>query len=113
MDEKLERFKAGAAQVGPAKRGRKFPQELKTLGATYAAERRGSGCTWQTIASDLGVGVLTVRRWCEERPQDSARFERVAVVDDHRRETYSASIGGLRIEGLSFESIVALARALS
>jgi len=113
MDEKLERFKAGAAQVGPAKRGRKFPQELKALGATYAAERRGSGCTWQTIASELGVGVLTIRRWCEERPQENATFERVAIVEDRQRETYSASIGGLRIEGLSFESIVALAKALS
>ena len=113
MDEKLERFKAGAARIGPAKRGRKFPQELKTLAATYAAERRASGCRWQTIASELGVGVLTIRRWCKERPQESATFERVSIVDDRRRETYSASIGALRIEGLSFEAIVALAKALS
>lgn len=113
MDEKLERFKAGAAQVGPAKRGRKFPRDLRALGATYAAERRASGCPWQTIASELGVGVLTIRRWCEERPQESATFERVAIVEDRRRETYSASIGALRIEGLSFEAILALAKELS
>lgn len=113
MHEKLDRFKAGAAQIGPAKRGRKFPRELKVLGATYAVERRASGCPGQTIASELGVGVLTIRRWCEERPQESATFKRVAIVEDRRRETYSASIGALRVEGLSFEVIVALAKALS
>lgn len=113
MDERLKQFQAGAAQVGPARRGRKFSPELKALGATYAAERRASGGRWQAIASELGVGVLTIRRWCDERPRASATFQRVAVVEERRPPTYSASIGALRIEGLEFETIVALAKALS
>lgn len=66
MEETLEQFKAGAVKVGPAKRGRKFPRELQVIGARYALERRAAGCPWQTIASELDVGVLTIRRWCEE-----------------------------------------------
>lgn len=113
MNEKLEQFQAGAMRVGPAKRGRKFPRELQILGAEYASERRAAGVTWQAIAEELDVGVLTIRRWCEERPKANDTFSRVAIIADRRRETYSASIGVLRIEGPGFEAIVALAKALS
>lgn len=49
----------------------------------------------------------------EERPETSAAFERVRIVEERRHETYVASIGALRIEGPEFEAIVALAKALS
>lgn len=55
MEEMLEHFKSGAEQLGPAKRGRKFPQEMKALGARYATERRASGSSRESIASELGV----------------------------------------------------------
>jgi hypothetical protein len=113
MNDKLQQFRSEAVSVGPAKAGRKFPKDLKALGAAYAGERRAAGAPWQVIAGELGVGVFTVRRWCEDATASAAGFERVAIVDDRRRGTYTATIGALRIEGLEFDAIVALAKALS
>lgn len=113
MNEMLEHFKVGAERLGPAKRGRKFPRELQLLAAQYANERRVSGGSWEAIANELGVALPTIRRWCEERPKANGTFARVDIIEDRRRETYTASIGALRFEGLEFDAIVALAKALS
>lgn len=113
MDAKLKQFLGAAESLGPSKAGRKFPKKLRELGATYAAERRAAGATWQVIAGELGVSTLTLQRWCELRGGTPGRFEQVAVVEDRQRGAYTATIGALRIENLDFEAIVALARALS
>jgi predicted transcriptional regulator len=112
MNAKLQQFRNEAVSVGPTKAGRKFPKELRALGAAYASERRAANATWREVAAELGVGVLTVQRWCEDMPATNG-FARVAIVEDRRRGAFSASIGALRIEGLDFEALVALAKALS
>jgi hypothetical protein len=53
-----------------------------------------------------------VQRWCEAVPT-STGFASVAIVEDCRDGIFTASIGAPRIDWLDFESLVALAKALS
>lgn len=69
MEAMLEHFKAGAERLRPAKRGRKCLLELKVHGARYANERQAGGFAWEETANELDVALLTIRRWCEERPE--------------------------------------------
>jgi predicted transcriptional regulator len=113
MDARLEQFRAGAADVGERRAGRKFPRELKMLAGEYARARRDDDASWQEIAAELGVTLATVRRWSEDGERIAAGFKAVRVVDAPRRETLVVTIGALRVDGLAFESLVALAKALS
>ena len=114
MDEALERFRAESAQAGTG-RGRKFPKHVQSLGAEYARTRRAAGESWQTIAEAMGIVSPTVKRWVEDQELASAKpFHRVAVMEPSRRPSYAAVLpGGLRVEGLELDAIIALARALS
>jgi hypothetical protein len=113
MTERLERFRAEAERIGEG-RGRKFPRELIALGAEYAREQREAGASWERIAKDMRVAVPTVQRWARLSPVSAASFHAVAVVEQPMRAGYSAVLpGGLRIEGLELNAVVALAKALS
>ena len=115
MDEVLRQFREAAQRAG-AGAGRKFPAEIKELGARYARSRRQAGASWQEIAKELGVVVPTVLRWAK-RPDGNAvggSFHQVSIVEPKPRGTYAAVFpAGLRIEGLELEAVIALARALS
>ena len=113
MDARLEQFRAGAAEIGARRAGRKFPKELMALAGEYARERRCGGGSWQGIADELGVTVATVRRWSEELPAGGVGFKAVRGHDLPRRSAFSVTLGALRVDGLEFEELVALARALS
>lgn len=84
------------------------------MGAEHVRARRGEGATWQTIAQELDVTVPTAQRWAEQQVLEVPSFRRVAVVENISSERYSAVLpGGLRIEGLSLDAIISLARSLS
>jgi hypothetical protein len=113
MDDRLVAFRAGAGQMGERRRGRKFPKELRAIAGEYARVRRDEGASWQEIADELGVAVPTSQRWSEEGVGDAATFKTVRVADGPRHETFTVTMGALRVEGLAFEALVALAKALS
>ena len=114
MDNRLEQFRTEAAKLGSVRRGRKFSTEMIALGAVYATGRRAQDASWQAIAQELDVAVPTVQRWAESSTADSPVFHRVSVVEPAAAERYAAVLpGGLRIEGLSLEAVVSLARSLS
>jgi hypothetical protein len=114
MDVRLEQFRLEAAKLGGARRGRKFPKELISLGAAYASSRRAEGIAWQSIAQELDVTVPTLQRWLERAPDVTPAFHRVALVESRSSERFTAVLpGGLRIEGLSLDAVVSLARSLS
>ena len=114
MDSRVEQFRMEAAKLGAVRRGRKFSKEMIELAAGYAASRRGEGAAWQLIADELDVAAPTIQRWVEKPIGPSSGFHSVAVVENRSTERYAAVLGsGLRIEGLSLEAVVSLARALS
>lgn len=51
MGAKLEQFLYGAKSVGSVKAGRKFPKELRALGA-----RAAGGASWQAVAAEFRRG---------------------------------------------------------
>ncbi len=113
MREKLEQFRAAAKDVRNG-RGRKFPKALMTLGAEYARARRDTGGSWQEIAGELGVVIPTVQRWAQGRPPGFEGFHAVTLAERSPRGHCVAVLpGGIRVEGLAIEELVALARALS
>ena len=106
------RFREAASEIGEGA-GRKFPAEMKQLGGEYARSRRSEGASWSAIADELGVIVPTVRRWAERGETPTSTFVPVRV-DRVTKATYSAVLpGGLRIEAMELEAVVALVRALS
>lgn len=113
MDERLEEFRKRAAEMGSGRIGRRFPSKVIALGSEYAQSRRAAGATWQGIADELGVSMLTARRWGLRPVVETSGFKPVRVVESHNSSRLAVTVGSLRVEGLSFEALVALAKALS
>ena len=113
MTEKLEQFRAAAKGLGTG-RGRKFPEALIALGAEYTRGRREAGGSWQEIAAELGVVTPTVQRWAKATPSAVEAFHAVTLAEPLTRGRYVAVLpGGIRVEGLALEELVALTKALS
>jgi hypothetical protein len=86
---------------------------LKAIAGEYGRARRDEGTSWKDIAGELGVAVPTAQRWSEERAEAGATFKTVRVADGPRRDAFTVTVGALRVDGLAFDALVALAKALS
>lgn len=100
-------------------RGKRFDGELRRRMVAFAEDRRRDGASWKTIATELGACVDTVRRWCGGgAPVTTRPLRRVEVVADAVVELRAPAAlaivtpGGLRIEGVAIDDVVALVRAL-
>jgi len=113
MDGRLEEFRRRAMEAGPKRSGRKFSAELIAIAREYAQARRADGATWQCVADELGVSMLTARRWGQMNEIEAVGFKPGRVVEAPNSPGFTVAVGSLRVEGLSFEGLVALARALS
>jgi hypothetical protein len=113
MNERLQQFREGMASVGARRAGRKFPREMMAIASDYAHARRSEKASWRNIADELGVTVASVQRWAEVAPASAAGFKAVRVVEPARRDTFTVTIGAVRVDGLAFDMLVALAKALS
>ena len=113
MDTRLEEFRRRAAELGPKRAGRRLPPELMGLASEYSHSRRAEGASWQCIADELGVSILTIRKWAEKNVEASSVFRPVQLVDGRRPTGLAVTLGSLRVEGLSLDDVVTLAKALS
>jgi len=112
MEEMLKAFQEVAGGVGSGA-GRKFGREAIASGGEYARARRAEKASWQAIADELGVGLVTAKRWATREATTQA-FHRVSVIDESERVGFTAVLpGGVRVEGLDITNLVALAKALS
>lgn len=104
-------LKAEVAAMGRRYRGQPYPPELRERLARHARERVDRGEGWHRVARDLGVKAVTLARWCEEG--DSAAFVPVHVEPAPPKQTgfVLVSPAGWRIEGFSFEQVVAFLRS--
>ena len=113
MDVRLEQFRAGAAKVKDRRAGRKFGKELIALGGEFIRSRRSEGASTKAIAGELGIAEMTVRRWGTEAGVGAGEFKPVHVIEAAPAAGFSVTLGSLRVEGLTLEGLIALAKALS
>jgi hypothetical protein len=92
-------------------RGHRYDTKLKARAIAFARELRGQGRSWGGIAQELGLRMETVRRWCTSAEPKQMRTVRLQPEPSEARIT-AVSPSGLRIEGLTLETVVALLRAL-
>ena len=68
-------------------RGKLYSPEIRTAVVAFARERGGEGASLKEIASELGVRIETIRRWCDAAAEPA--FKRVEVVDEGRTPSSS------------------------
>ena len=99
-------------EAEPRGRGQLYTDDLRERLTAYASARQSSGASWRDIGAELGVAPETLRRWCAGATQMRA----VRVVADRvskpERTMSVVSPSGHRVEGLSFDEVVALLGAL-
>ena len=105
-----------------------YPESFREEALLLARERRALGVPVARIATELGLKSRTLALWLRRRPRRAAservgapkrRLRRVELAEvsapsaDSPRSTLWVSVGAVRIEGLDFESVLRLVRALS
>jgi hypothetical protein len=106
-----------------AARGKRYDTALKARVIAFAERRRGAGHSWEMISTELGMCFETLRRWCVDRPSKAAAMKTVKVIDAPSpgslvvasRPSSPLSVvspGGLRIEGITLDEVIALLRVL-
>jgi transposase-like protein len=95
-------------------RGKRYPGELRERASAYCRERRLAGRSYKAIASELGLCLETVRRWClaATDTRRSSALVPVEVVSGPVAPITIVSPSGFRLEGLELDEAVAALRAL-
>ena len=115
----LESLRLAVEALGPVRRGRPIPAELRLRLITAARDSLDAGLSKRAIAIGLGVTGETIRRWLgpvESPAVDARRHLRPVVVSDASGKATAAaaliSPSGWRIEGLSLADIATLLERL-
>ena len=95
-------------------------EELRQEAIAYTRDRVAQGASQVAVARELAVTAMTVSRWLatakpRSKPKAATPLRRVQVVEARRSAASGlvvTTLQGLRIEGMTFEDIVALVRAL-
>lgn len=125
MTSAIEQFQAAAAQhnQGRPRYRWRYPKASRALALEYFELHRRARSA-EEIADDLGIGATTLYRWRRELKERSEQADpklRPVVVTEDAPNSRSADFGetlsivtptGLRIEGLSLEQTIELARVL-
>jgi transposase len=115
----LASLRLAVEALGPVRRGRPIPAELRLRLITAARDSLDAGLSKRAIAIGLGVTGETIRRWlgpAESHPAGARRQLRPVVVSDASGKATAAaaliSPSGWRIEGLSLADIATLLERL-
>lgn len=124
MEKTIARFRRQVeahfgGRPGP---GRRYPEALRSLAVEVGSTRLAEGWSLATVAEDLGVGVVTLRRWIEETSARRSPLRAIEVVrdepasvDDSKSENGLVLItaGGHRVEGLALAEVALLLESLA
>ncbi len=119
MDNQARRFRQAAVKChrGRSGKGIRYPQQLHDEAVSYANSRRQRGDSLLSIARDLRLKPVTIKRWIEEARRPG--FRRVEFIagrpDTAGPETKAATVtlpNGIRIDGLSFDLLIDLLKHL-
>lgn len=98
-------------------RGRGYPAALRVEVARHARARRADGEGVTLTARALGLPTATLTSWMVRHRDEPGPFQQVALVGMSSAPTPSGLVvhgpGGLRIEGLDLDQLVALLRRLA
>lgn len=124
MDQRISELRERIEQSSKTKAGRRaYRAELRDDIAELALAWTSGGNTWSELARRLGISRETLKCWMRARTGDApgnARMRPVRVLDAEpapagpRAVTRSLLLpSGARIEGLTMDEVITLARALS
>lgn len=124
MDKRISELRERIEQSSKTKAGRRaYRAELRDDIAELALAWTSGGNTWSELARRLGISRETLKCWMRSRTGDAqgnARMRPVRVLDTEaapagpRAVTHSLLLpSGARIEGLTMDELITLARALS
>ena len=108
------------ARLNERGRGKRFPRDLQHQAVAYYRARKQQGSFLSEVARELGLPVVTLRRWAMDAPRElpeprqlPAASNANLVVDslDPNRPVLLAP-NGMRIEGLDLTSIAELLRRI-
>ncbi len=115
----LDALRLAVAALGPVRRGRPIPAELRLRLIAAARDSLRAGLSKRAIASGLGVTGETVRRWLGPTDADALGAGgqlRPVVVRDAAGLAPAAAVlispSGWRIEGLALADIAFLLERL-
>ena len=115
MTDEFEALKRDLAQGGQ-RRGKRYSAELRERVVQWARPRHAAGQSWPELASELGVALDTVRRWCVGQPSRKSSRRKVVpvqVVDNAPSVAAGpVSVTIWRANGLSAAQAAELLRAL-
>lgn len=88
-------------------------RELRERCERYAARRAADGASQMTIAGELGVSAMTIRRWLHAEAEPSAAALLPVRIAPSRPPVVAGRVvvttpRGLRIEGLEFDAVCAI-----
>ena len=82
MHEQIEWFRRRVEKHfgGRPGRGARYPEGLRSEAVALARDALGRGESLGTVATDLGVGAVTLSRWLEDPP--ATEWRAVEVVEE-------------------------------
>jgi transposase len=115
------RLRGQLASADRSGAGKPFPADLRRAVVAFADGALADGESTATVARELGVSAISIHRW-KKRVGDSSppvglcRVEVVAADRCPSPEVLASLVvhtpAGLRVEGLTVQSLVALVRAV-
>lgn len=113
MNESILSLKQELDALGPRGRGHRYPKSLREAVVSYVLTARRDGQTWQKLVNELGIGAITLQRWCED-PTSCSTITPLRVVTRDKPCSEAVTVvapNGWRIEGLTFEMALRLMAA--
>ena len=97
----------------PKGRRRRIPVDLRQRLAVYARRRMGEGASRLVVATELGVSDPTLVRALRQKSPPALAPVHVSEPEGAAGPITVRGPGGLTIEGLEMEDVVALLRGLA
>jgi len=124
MDKTISELRERIEQSSKTKAGRRaYRAELRADIAELARAWTSRGNTWSELARRLGISRYTLKCWMQPRTRDaqrSARMRPVRVLDPESAPAAPPTVtrslvlpSGARVEGLTMDELITLARALA
>lgn len=102
--------------------GCRYPEALRSLAVEVVSARLAEGWSLATVAEELGVGVVTLRRWFEAAPVRRSPLRAIEVVGDDPASADASTpgeglvlttAGGHRVERLTLAEVALLLESLA
>jgi hypothetical protein len=95
-------------------RDARYPAKLRSRITAWVAAQRERGEWWTEIVSAIGIPAQTLIRWCDTRGATTTAMKAVDVIDAPPVGTVTlVSPTGLRIEGISVDTAIAILRGIA